>query len=87
MLPSNLKKIIEQAKFNYSSLGKGFEKRTKAIKDQGEEQVKAITGNNSNGYSYENELLLSKKKEIFKNIYKEGLDKIEGLSKKLIIII
>ena len=35
ILPSNKKKIIEQAKFTYSPLGKVFEKQTK-------EQVKAI---------------------------------------------
>ena len=33
----NQKKIIETAKFTYSSLGKAFEKQTKTIKDQGQE--------------------------------------------------
>ena len=51
ILPSNKKKkIIEQAKFTYSPLGKAFEKQTKTIKDQGEEQVKAIKDNNTNVY-------------------------------------
>ena len=36
------KKIIEQAKFIYSLLGKGFEKQIKTIEDQGEKQIKAI---------------------------------------------
>ena len=31
----NQQKIIEQAKFTYSPLGKAFEKQTKAIEDQG----------------------------------------------------
>ena len=31
ILPSNQKKIIEQAKFIYSPLGKAFEKQTKTI--------------------------------------------------------
>ena len=31
-------KIIEQAKFTYSPLGKAFEQQTKAIKDQGEKK-------------------------------------------------
>ena len=35
ILPSNQKQIIEQAKFNYSLLGKAFEKQTKTIADQG----------------------------------------------------
>ena len=36
------KKIIEQAKFIYSLLGKAFEKQIKTIEDQGEKQIKAI---------------------------------------------
>ena len=44
ILPSNQQQIIQQAKFNYSSLGKAFEKQTKTIKDQGEKQ-KAIQDN------------------------------------------
>ena len=39
ILPSNQQKIIEQAKFTYSPLGKAFEKQTKTIKDQGEKQI------------------------------------------------
>ena len=34
ILPSNQQRIIEQAKFTYSPLGKTFEKQTKTIKDQ-----------------------------------------------------
>ena len=45
ILPSNQQQIIEQAKFTYSPLGKAFEKQTKAIKDQGEKQIKAIQDN------------------------------------------
>ena len=45
ILPSNQRQIIEQAKFNYSPLGKAFEKQTKTIKDQGKKQVKAIQHN------------------------------------------
>ena len=36
--PSN-QQIIQQAKFNYSPLGKAIEKQIKTIKDQGEKQV------------------------------------------------
>ena len=42
ILPSNQQQIIQQAKFNYSPLGKGLEKQVKTIKDQGEKQVVAL---------------------------------------------
>ena len=41
-LPSNQKRMIEQAKFTYSPLGKAFEKQVKTIEDQGQKQIKAI---------------------------------------------
>ena len=42
ILPSNRQQIIQQAKFNYSPLGKATEKQIKTIKDQGEKQVVAL---------------------------------------------
>ena len=42
ILPSNQQQIIEQAKFTYSPLGKGFEKQIKTIEDQGEKQIDAL---------------------------------------------
>ena len=42
ILPSNQQQIIQQAKFNYSPLGKALEKQVKTIKDQGEKQVAAL---------------------------------------------
>ena len=93
VLPSTQQQIIEQAKFTYSPLRKSFEKQTKTIKDQGKKQIKAIQDNNkllvniNNDDDYKNELLLSREREIFKNIYNKRLDKIEELSGKLIIII
>ena len=42
ILPSNQQQIIQQAKFNYSRLGKAIEKQIKTIKDQGEKQVVAL---------------------------------------------
>ena len=90
ILPSNQQQIIEQAKFTYSPLGKAFEKQTKTIKDQGEKQIKVIQDNNeqlvsinNDDHDYENKLLLSKEREIFKNIYNKRLAKIEELSKKI----
>ena len=42
ILPSNQQQIIQQAKFNYSPLGKAIEKQIKTIKDQGEKQLVAL---------------------------------------------
>ena len=42
ILPSNQQQIIEQEKFNYSPLGKAFEKQIKTIEAQGQKQVKAL---------------------------------------------
>ena len=39
---SSQKRIIEQAKFTYSSLGKGFKKQTKTIEDQWKNQDNAL---------------------------------------------
>ena len=36
ILPPNQQKIIEQARFTYSPLGKTFEKQIKTIEDQGQ---------------------------------------------------
>ena len=40
ILPSNQQQIIEQAKFNYSPLGKVFEKQIKTIEDQGKNKLR-----------------------------------------------
>ena len=42
ILPSNQQKIIKQAKFTYSSLGKAFQKQIKTIEDQGQKQVETL---------------------------------------------
>ena len=41
LLPSDKGRIIEQAKFSCSPLGKVLKKQIKTIKDQGENQIKA----------------------------------------------
>ena len=83
LLPSNQQQIIQQAKFNYSPLGKAFEKQIKTIKGQG----KAIQDNkqlvNINKDDYKDKLLLSREKEIFKDIYNKRLDKVEKLNNKI----
>ena len=88
ILPSNQQQIIQQAKFTYSPLGKAFEKQIKTIEDQGKKQVKAIQDNKqlvniNKDDDYKDKLLLSKEKEIFKDIYNERLDKIEELNNKI----
>ena len=42
ILPSDQSRIIEQAMFTYSPLGKAFGKQTKAIEDQGAKQVEPL---------------------------------------------
>ena len=44
ILPSDQdqSRIIKQAKFTYSPLGKSFEKQIKTIEDQGEKQTKTL---------------------------------------------
>ena len=86
ILPSNQQQIIEQAKFTYSPLGEAFQKQTKTIKDQGEKQIKAIQDNKQQLISdddYKDKLLLSKEREIFKDIYNKRLDKVEELNNKI----
>ena len=87
ILPSNQQQIIQQAKFTYSLLGKAFEKQTKTIEDQGKKQVKAIQDkqivNINKNVNYKDKLLLSKEREIFKDIYNKRLDNIEELNNKI----
>ena len=41
-MPSDQSRMIEQAKFTYSLLGKAFEKQTKGIEDEGRQQVETF---------------------------------------------
>ena len=83
---SDQSRITEQPKFTYSTLWKASEKQTKTIKELQEKQAKAIEDNKKqldNTEQLDNELLLSKERKIFKNIYKEKINKIDELSKKI----
>ena len=42
ILPPDQRRMIEQAKFTSSPLGKAFEKQTKTIEEQGKKQVGAL---------------------------------------------
>ena len=84
ILPSNQQQIIQQAKFNYSPLGKAIEKQIKTIKDQGEKQVKAIQDKQIvNINKDKDKLLLSKERVIFKDIYNKRLNEIEEMSNEI----
>ena len=71
ILPSNQQRIIEQARFTYSPLGKAFERQIKTIKDQGEKQIKAIQDQGQVktfkkfAYDAEDTPFISKQKKIF----------------------
>ena len=42
IIPPDQRRLIEQATFTYSPIGKAFKKQTKTIADQGEKETKAI---------------------------------------------
>ena len=48
ILGSDQSRMIKQAKFTYSPLGKFFEKRTKAIEDPRSKQIEAIQNQEGN---------------------------------------
>ena len=88
ILPSNQQQIIQQAKFAYSPLGKALEKQIKTVEDQGKKQVKAIQDNKqlvniNKDDDYKDKLLLSREREIFKDIYNKRLDTIKELNNKI----
>ena len=88
ILPSDQRRVIEQAKFTYSPLGKAFEKQIKTIEDQGEKQIKAIQNQGQvktiKKYTYDDEYspLISKEKEIFNKLADERVDEITKLDEK-----
>ena len=55
ILISDERRVIEQAKFLYSPLGKAFEKQIKTIQDQGKKQIKAIQEHGKQLAKYNNE--------------------------------
>ena len=87
ILPSNQQQIIQQAKFNYSPLGKAIEKQRKTIEDRGKKQVEAIQDNKQlvsiNKDDYKDKLLLSKEREIFKDISNKELNKIKEMDNEI----
>ena len=83
VLPSNQKQIMEQAKFNYSTLGKAFGKQIKTIEDQGEKLVKALnTLKAIKAYKSNDNENSSKHKEIFDKLSIEKIAEI-NISKEI----
>ena len=80
ILPSNQQQIIEQAKFNYSPLGKAFEKQIKTIEDHGQKQVKALNTLKSNNQLTIEDVIL--KNALNNNEAKKELDKVKEIEKK-----
>ena len=66
-MPSDQSRIIEQAKFTYSPLGKAFEKQIKAIEDQGKKQIYAITNQNKRLETLNNKMVIIKIKKYLIN--------------------
>ena len=70
-------------------MGKAFEKQIKTNDDKSQKQIDALKDLKdqnkqlNNISDYKDDLLYSKEREIFKNIYEKRLDKIEELTKKI----
>ena len=67
-MPSNQSRIIEQAQFTYSPLGKAFERQTKTIKEQGRKQIDTITNQNERLEALSNK---DDHKDNYKKIFEE----------------
>ena len=81
---SNQRKIIERAKFPYTSLGKAFEKQTKTTEDQGRKQVVAITNKSKRLAATTNkDDHKDNYKETFEELVKERFDEIKELTDEI----
>ena len=67
-MPSNQSRIIEQAQFTYSPLGKAFERQTKTIEEQGRKQIDTITNQNERLEALSNK---DDHKDNYKKIFEE----------------
>ena len=82
ILPSNQQQIIQQAKFNYSPLGKAIEKQIKTIKDQGEKPVVALESLEASDKKLPPIKDLISLKNLNTEVIKE-IEKIEEIEKKV----
>ena len=86
ILPSDQSRIIEQARFTYSALGKAFEKQIKTIENQGENQIKALEEHGNQLIKYNDEKKSSehsKQKEIFEELANKIMEEIKDLNKEI----
>ena len=82
ILPSNQQRIVEQAKFTYSPLGKAFDKQIKTIENQGEKQVAALKDLKPKEQTKEIESE-SISKDIYNRILEERMNEILKMSKEI----
>ena len=78
ILPSNQQKIIEQARFTYSPLGKAFKKQIKTIEDQEQKQVEALNTLKSN-----NQLTIEDVNALNNDEAKRELNKIKEIEQNV----
>ena len=86
ILTLDQRRVIEQAKFSNSALGKTFEKQIKTIEDQGEKQIKALEEHGKQLVKHNNEKessTHSKQKEIFEEPANKRMEEIQHSSKQI----
>ena len=86
ILTSDQIRIIKQAKFTYSPLGKASEKQIKTIEDQAEKQLKALEEHENHLAKYSDEkepLTNSKQKNFFEELANRRMEEIQNLSKQI----
>ena len=79
ILPSDQRRVIEQATFTYSPLGKVLEKQRKTIGDQDKDQMKALEEHGKQlikSTGQKDSLQLLKQKEIFHNERRFEINKL-----------
>ena len=84
--PPAQRRVMEQAKFTYSPLGKAFGKQIKTIENQGEKQIKALEEYGKQLVKYNNEKESSthlKQKEIFEQLANRRMEEIQDLNKQI----
>ena len=85
ILPSNQQQIIEETKFTYSHLGKGFEKQIKTIEDQGKKQVDTLGNLKAKAITYksDDDDNTPIRKEIYDEILEKRMDEILEISRQI----
>ena len=81
ILPSNQQQIIEKARFNYSPLGKAFEKQIKTTEDEGKKQVDVLNTLKSNSQLTTEDVI--PKNTLNNDETKKGFDKIKEIEKNV----